>query len=720
MPSKKTNKIQGKSLKAIRNKAQGIRFQLLILLSFAFCLSTSAIFSQTDTTEQNLFIIARPLADSIMLRWAPATYKYWDLGNRYGFRLVRYTVMKDSSLLSEPQIKELTPSGIKPLPLNDWEQLVKTNKYGGVAAQAIYGESFNVDAGEGTNPQKVVYKAKEQKQRFSFALYAADISPEVAAASGLWFTDNTAKKDEMYLYRVYLNLPDSLAAINDTAFVFTGIRSHTPLPKPVELSAEFGDRTAVLSWNSFSQNNIYIAWDVERSDNGRNFQALTIDPQVSVMPSENANPEYTYKYDSLPQNGKEYFYRIRGISSFGERGPWSDATSGKGLEAIKATPNITGHEIIGDKVLLKWEFPSGMESTVSGFKVLRSSNHQTGFVALKAKLKPSDRSFTDKKPLGTNYYKLIAYRDSAAPKASFPYLVQLTDNTPPVKPKGLSGRVDSSGTVRLHWQANPDEDIYGYRVFRSASGNDEFSLRTSRPVADTFFVDTLNKKDLNASVFYKIVAIDLRQNQSEFSAVAELVKPDDTPPSIPVVTQTRATDEGVQLTWINSTSADVSKHVVYRWVQGDSSWAELAEIPYKKGSRESAYTDRECSTAKTSRYKITAVDKSGNASEPSLSIAVQGLRNTKRPGLQKINKETDYEKGKIYLSWQLPESPLKRIKIYRKTDEKGYSLFETLDGDKTVFEDYGMKVGNFYAYRLKLIYTDGSISGFSDEIKIEY
>jgi hypothetical protein len=43
-----------------------------------------------------------------------------------------------------------------------------------------------------------------------------------------------------------------------------------------------------------------------------------------------------------------------------------------------------------------------------------------------------------------------------------------------------------------------------------------------------------------------------------------------------------------------------------------------------------------------------------------------------------------------------------------------------LEGDRTVFEDYGMKVGEFFAYRFKLTYKDGSVSGFSDEIKIEY
>lgn len=690
------------------------------ILIAVFLFIPSLAFSQIDTTKANIYIIARPTTDSILLRWAPGDYKYWGLGNKYGYNLVRYTLIRDSVLLSAPEVKNLTPKGVAPWPLNSWEELVKNNKYGGIAAQAIYGESFEVDAGEGTTPEKVNYKAREQKQRYSFALYAADIAPKVAKASGLWFTDNTAQKNEMYLYRVFFNLPDSLSDKNDTAFVFTGIRDYTILPLPIELTAEFGDKTAVLSWNTFAQNNIYIAWEIERSSNGKNFTLLNLDPFVSVAPVEDVNPEYTYKYDSLPYNNKEIFYKVRGISSFGEYGPWSKVISGKGVEAIKATPNITGYEIIKEKVKIDWEFPVEMESAISGFKVLRSNNHKLGYEIIYTKLKPGNRTFTDKKPLGTNYYKIMAYKDSSAQKLSFPYMIQLTDNTPPIKPKELAGKVDSLGIVTLVWQPNPDEDIYGYRIFRSASGNDEFSQRTHRPVADTFYIDTISKKDLNASVFYKIIAVDLRQNQSEFSDVAELIKPDDIAPSIPVITNTKALPEGIQLTWINSTSNDVERHDIYRFIKGDSAWMKITEISFKKRSKETMYIDYNCSVHASNQYKVIAVDKSGNNSDPSLSISIIGLRNHKSEGLQKITQQADYKNGKIYLSWQLPENPIEYIKVYRKTKEKDYSLFETLEGKSTEFEDYGMKVGEFYAYRIKLLYANGSVSGFSNEIKIEF
>src|SRR5690554_3186747 len=181
-------------------------------------------FAQQDSSDNNIYIIARPTPDSIMLRWAPGNYEYWQYGNQYGYTVVRYTILRDSALLDNPPKRVLTPEGIRAWELDKWETLVKTNTYGGVAAQALYGNSFEVDAGTGTTPQHAVSKSQMQKQRFSFALYAADVSPEVARASGLCFTDTSAQEHEMYVYRVFCNMPDSLEHRNDTAYVFTGMR----------------------------------------------------------------------------------------------------------------------------------------------------------------------------------------------------------------------------------------------------------------------------------------------------------------------------------------------------------------------------------------------------------------------------------------------------------------------------------------------------------------
>ncbi|MCF6185691.1 MAG: hypothetical protein L3J56_13915, partial [Bacteroidales bacterium] len=297
------------------------------------------------------------MQDSILLRWAPADFKTWKTANQYGYKLIRYTISQDSTFLTEPIRKELA-SNIKLKNINTWESPVQRNKFAAIAAQAIFGQTFDVDAGDGFNPEKVYTKTREQNQRFSFALFAADMSPEVAALSGLRFADTTAKKNEKYLYRVFIDFPDSVKQSSDTAFILTGISEYKTLPAPVEFTAEFNDRLAKLSWNIFAQNNIYISWEIERSDdNGRHFKLITPDPIVPFFEGNHSNAEYTFKYDSLPQNGKNYFYRLRGISPFGEKGAWSEEIKGKGVESIKAVANISNYETDQKSVTIHWTYP---------------------------------------------------------------------------------------------------------------------------------------------------------------------------------------------------------------------------------------------------------------------------------------------------------------------------------------------------------------------------
>jgi fibronectin type 3 domain-containing protein len=692
------------------NKRKTIYISLFLFLSLSI-----------TAQESKLNLISRPLQDSILLRWAPINYKTWSLGNRYGYNLVRYTILRDSTVLSNPERLALNTLPVKPLELNKWESLVKSNKYAGIAAQALFGKSFEVDAGKGFNPQNVVYKAKEQQQRFAFALYAADMSPMVAKASGLWLTDKTAKKNEKYLYRVFINLPDSLLAEADTAYTFTGISESQKLPVPVEFTSEFGDKLVKLGWNTLAQNNIYIAWEIERSeDKGKHFKSLSEDVIVPFFEGTGSKNEYTFKFDSLQQNGKEYQYRLRGISSFGERGPWSEIVKGKGIETIKANANIISHQSDKKGVLLQWIFPAEEEGNISGFRILRSDNHSVGFEDVSGRLKPAKRNFLDKKPLGTGYYKVMVYLDTIAQKLSFPYLVQLTDSIPPHKPIGLTGVADSSGIVKLSWQANTDPDIYGYRIFRSASGNDEFTQLTTSPIPDAFYSDTLNKQDLNNAVFYKIMALDHRQNQSEFTEVVRVVKVDLIPPSMPVITQTKAAKEGVFLEWINSTSKDVVKHEVFRKLKSDTTWTKIAEVPLKKKTAKSEYKDIDAPSAHIVKYKVMAVDQRGNSSESSFSVEIKALSSAKNLSLQKLSKQVDYEKGSLVISWEQPPKEVMHYKVYRKTKTEAYALYETLDGNQSSFNDYHLKLGDYCTYRIKVIYKDGSVSGFSKEVEVQF
>ena len=693
-----------------------LKYCLLFLL---FTGILTAAYSQ-PVKDPDLKVIARPLQDSILLRWAPVNYNTWQLGNEYGYSILRYTIIRNNELLPKPEAEKLNTVPIAPLPLAEWEKYVLRNKYAAVAAQALYGETFEIDAGKGFNPRQMYLKSEEQRQRLSFALYVSDISPEVARISGLWYTDETTNPDEKYLYKIFINMPAGDKIKPDTAYVFTAFAEHRALPAPVELAANFNDRLVELHWNAFVQNDIYIAYWVERSDdNGRTFHKIHDEPLVQIMPQEGGSPELIYKMDSLPENDKEFLYRVQGITSFGEVGPYSEVVSGMGKSQITGFPVITKQQHVENKrVEITWEFPPALENQLDGFQIVRAKSHDSNFLEISS-VASNVRKFLDEAPLMTSYYKVIAYKQNRESRESYPVLVQLTDSIPPAIPTGFTGIADTTGLVQLTWQPNQEDDIFGYRIYRSRSGNDEFTQITTRPVKETIFTDSIPKKDINKTVFYKILAVDQRQNESQLSKMLAVEKPDKIPPSAPVFTIIKPTETGIQLAWINSSSADVIGHILYRIQTKDSSYSEIAKFDYDGKKMKSEYLDEEPGDGQV-QYKLVAMDKAGNLSQPAISIAVSPVKSLFKAGIKNIDQTYDSKNGKLYLSWKMPKDPVDKFIVYRKTEVKNYSIYESVPGSNNHFEDYGMKAGEIYAYKIKVVYTDGSFSSLSDEVMVKF
>jgi len=694
-------------------------YAVFVIAFLAFtCLPSQTNAQEKGRKEQQLFLIARPLPDSILLRWAPADYFAWKNGNVHGYILKRYTIIRDSNLLSNPPLVVLD-SNIKPMLLNDWELLVKQNKHAALAAQALYGESFEVGLDEQVNSMRQAYlKSEEQKQRFSFALYAADVSPVTARAMGLMYIDTTACANEKYLYRVIMQWPDTLNKA-DTASVFTGISEYTPLPGPAEFHVEYADRTALLRWNKYVHNDVYMSWEIERSDDGNQYHPLEKGNMLPMEKNESTRDEYAYAIDSLPDNTTTYYYRIRGINSFGEKGPWSEPVHGQGVERIKGVPHITRYTATDKGVVLLWEFPEQYESMIEGFKIMRSVHDQKGYEVLAGGLSPDTRSYTDKEPLYTGYYKVMAFRDTVASKTSYPFLVQLMDSIPPHKPEAPAGHVDTQYVVHLEWEPNTDNDLLGYIVFRSQSGNDEYTRLTSQYVPHSFFKDTLNKRNLNRSVYYKIAALDKRYNQSEFSNPVDIQKPDMIPPANPAFRNVKPTKTGIELSWAQSSSSDCRNYILYRKPANDTAWKQVTEQQHDTKAQQLVYIDRDAQPGATVHYKLTAFDEAGNASGPVYSIKIQPLKTTHARGIRRVSRTLDMKHGLVRIKWKQPDGPVQGYKVYKKDNEYPYRLYKSVEGTENVFNDRGLKAGNTYIYRIQVEYEDGSTSGFSKEIVIK-
>lgn len=658
-------------------------------------------------------VLANPVDNKITLRWAPTTSPAWEYGNSYGYSIQRVTISRNNQPLSV-KVKLLLSQATAPKPLAEWESEVKQNKYAAVAAQALYGKKFEVSQQGGV--AGMVNQAKESEQRFSFALFSADYSPVVATMSGLSFTDTKVNQEENYLYKIWVNMPDNRYPI-DTGYVYTGLKESRPLPALPKPEVKFMDKQSVISWNYGYYVNTYIAYFVERSgDGGKSFSSISKDP---IVPAENTSTPtgLVNIIDTLQDNTITYTYRIKGVSVFGESGPYSPAVEGHGKKSLSAAPAIRKVTVVdNEKVNLQWEYPASIITEVSGFQIERSFKPKGPFEIISPVIKANVQEFTDAKPGSSNYYRVIAFAEDDK-TYSFPHLAQLTDSIPPAAPQGISGIVDTLGVVTVKWKPGKEDDLLGYRVFRANFDSHEYAQATASPVQDAFFTDTINLKTLTKNIYYKVVAVDRHFNPSEFSETIVVERPDIIPPSTPAFSNIEyRSGEGVVLHWIRSSSEDVRHHILYRRSSFDNSWKMVATV----SDSTSRFTDKEVPNKNTYEYVLVAQDRSGLESKPSSSIRITVNDRSNKPAIDKFSARADEQNKEVVLSWSYDTPEVQQYLIYRSDSQGRMRLLESTLPDVKQFSDKMLTVNTQYQYSIKAVFSDGAHSPFSKLVKVLY
>lgn len=667
-------------------------------------------------------VIARPKTDSILLRWAPTNKETWRLGNQHGYMVERYTIVENKARLPKPKKEILTTIPIRPLPLGNWEPVAKNSKYGAIAAQALYGEEFETDPKKdaGSSWSQMYQRSTAEDMRFGFALFAADLDVATAKASGLRFVDTKVKKGNRYLYKVYI--PYSKDALKiDTALVYTGVEEYAPLPKPAEFSTVFLDSVGVLSWNVKVQENVYVAYEVERSiDNGLSFQPRTNEPFVPIL-KDNKNAFAFYKDSTLAN--VETQYRIRGLNAFGEKGPYSIVTKGKSQPTPQQAPKEISYELVETrKIKLSWKYDANQINLIQGFKVFRSTEYEKGYVVISgvALLPKTQSYYVDVQPLGAGYYQVVAVDLKGQEHASFPVMVQFEDSEPPKAPQGLKGSIDKTGKVAIAWQANTEKDLLGYYVYVSNARQDESSRLTPKPIRTASFIHQINLKTLTDSIYYEVLAMDKRYNESKRTLLA-LPRPDIIAPAPIALIETKGTEKGIQIVWHNSPSKDAQKYVLGRKegdldLTGKVTFSEtFAVIPHKGDT--TVFLDTTAQVGKVYQYGITVVDKSGL--KPESPVNTIEVRRKKQPFSAKATDFTGlwHENGKkIVLNWKTTGSPVKHWIIYRSSQGERLAQYEYAIGE--TFTDIQVERTKTYQYMLRPVYADRTLGGLSGTLKV--
>lgn len=700
-----------------------MRFTKNIGLYILLLLLPNLLIAQADILEDmKKPIFKRPAVqlrvraqkDKILLRWAVDQPYAWKISSPLGFVIQRFTVMRDSQMLKKPEIRKLTADPVKPKNKEAWLSVFDKNPQAAIIAQCLFGESIQMQG----NPNTLMKQKEELEQRFTFALMAADQNFEAATLAGWAYTDTDVKPNEKYLYRVYSVVPTTQMVI-DTALALVGLSDSFLLPKPLEVIASFGNKKVNLSWDYKTLSNYYNNYFIEKSEDSTNFSKATNLPVTMMNTPEGEKLGRMYFTDSLLENDKKYFYRIRGISCFGEIGQPSDIVWGTGRDRMLFSPNIIDYKILNDSVVdLTWTLVEDSTNyLLEYFELSRSNESEKGYKIVRTQIAKTDRKIQFKGLESSNYFTIAAVDKYGEKYFSFPQLVQPIDSTPPSVPIGLEGIVNDSGIVSLKWIPNKEKDIYGYHIYKGNVSDEEFALITTSPLRDTVFVDSVDMKMLNKNVYYKIAALDLRFNQSPPSKAVTVEKPDQIPPVTPQFTDFKLEEGKVTLFWENSSSEDVMLHRIYRLDPTLVQWKLTKEF---KGKDSTTFIDYDVAAGKQFAYTLVAVDKSKNESPPSQPLAVTApLDKRNHPSIKDLRALVDRKAEKVLIDWNYDEKGVVEFQIYRAFGNEPISLWQVLEASTRGIVDEKLIINNIYRYAVRAVFADGSMSTWK-EIKINY
>jgi uncharacterized protein len=705
-----------------------IKSRLYIMYMAAIVLFTNICFSQEADSVSVPVSYVNVLArfkdgKGIEIRFFPDNKSVLEEGLKNGFVIERSLFDPDVKRKETDTINYVEIAKVFPYKDPEWEKLINGEKNPEAKNELEIARDFlnNISKKQGGtfNLDKGIAELKEQKSKedyeyMVFALSALQ-NANVASALGLGFTDNNIDKGKSYFYRVRLLGKPGIYKVIPIDCLISAEINKKGYDNPVYVKQ--GDTQLFFAWLDKPELSGYF---IERAGPGESaFTQLNKAPIHSLEGSGYSGESRSGYNDKNLTNYKTYTYRFYAYTLFGEKVK---------LAEVKAMPkDLTPPEqpflqqpqhVKPKEVLLTWKMNPNPAPDLKGFYVARSNSNEGEFKVLNRTLISEDtRTFTDTSfiPGQQNYYLVQAVDTAKNISSSFPVSVTLIDSIPPVKPVFVSGKIDSLGVVTIIVQKNKEKDLMGYRLYKSNSPEHEFSVMQENFVnsdslireVQTVFKDTVTLNSLTPFIYYKIRALDFNYNQSQFSEILKVARPDTIPPVPPVFNDVIVRENEIELHFVPSSSRDVKEQIIYRKTDSSSKWEKLVSVD----SVASKFIDTTVTIGITYFYSMRSKDFSGNFSKYTSPVYGKPYDTGVRPPVKNFNASAD--KKNIILKWDYPQLKTEpRFVVYKK-DSKG-ELVEYADTKEKMFIDKNTGKENFYA--VKVFTNDGGQSKISPMI----
>lgn len=681
-----------------------------ILLTAFFLWSQINLFGQYILPEFQSQAVNK---NELLVRWEPKGLAEWQSAITQGYQVKVYMGPDENNLMLKQS------ETVKPLSVSEWDNAINREKdtllvqfYEG-AKQFLYMEKEM----EEELKQVLVEEDGKTKQetvdefKLGYLVYSITFDMQMIEMAGLGFKVPLEKN---YAYRV------EVSTKGYEPYVYTYNPLEKKSPNFPDLEAEFGNKKVTLKWPTPEYKENFFAYYLAISDNGKRFENVNDLPYYNMLDTVTTVDEAQYLTEELPldRNYKDYWFRIRGMNYFGIESSLSSIEKGYGFEEIDVMPTVNyANQTADNDAEIKWTLDRRFNRLIDHFAIYRSDELDGEYTVVYDSISVNDRMVRVPMEHSRNYFSVAIVPKDGREIRSFSVFVMGQDTVAPVIPQNFVGVIDSMGVVTLTWDQNQEEDLWGYKVFRSEYIDDEFGPLHPSPIIDTTYVDTVNLNSLNEAIHYSIIALDKRNNRSEFSAIVSLERPDTIAPTAPLVREVDFLEDSIKIVWAASSSKDAILHQLFRKESTDNGWTIIAE--FNAVNQLNSFVDTDFEMNKTYFYTAIAKDDMELSSAPSRAMSVQTL--SKKPKNPFLGFDISFDEENVNLSirWNLDnENDLEEIIVYRGPSKEEISMYKIVEPDSNeIVQDFADSEKWFFVF--KPVYNDGSLSSMSDIIIVE-
>ncbi|MEM8906624.1 MAG: hypothetical protein AAGD05_02155 [Bacteroidota bacterium] len=651
--------------------------------------------------------------NELLIRWEPRTLEEWQNALQEGYQVKVYKGNSENNLALQ------STETIQALSASEWDRAIDQQQDTLIRSFYEGAKSFlymlpeveeelkqSLEEEEGKTMQQTVDEFK-----LGYLVYAITYGYDLIRKAGLGYAVPLEKGST---YRIEVQTG------NYTAYTFRHndqARYGSSVP---DLEAEFSDEKVTLKWETPAFKQYFYGYYLSISENGKRYTKVNEMPYINILDTLKGDPSYAFITEEVPleRNYKNYWLQLKGMNYFGIESRLASVEKGYGFEVIEVMPTIKHADQTKDNHAdIRWTLDQKYNRLIDHFEIYRSDELDGGYQSVYTDIAASDRSVKVPMEHNRNYFSVAIVPKDGPVIRSFAVFIMGQDTIPPEVPQNFKGEIDSLGIVTLTWDQNTEEDLWGYKVFRSEYLNDEFGSLHASPIQDSFLVDTVNLHSINDQIHYTIIALDKRNNRSAFAPIISLERPDTIAPTAPLVRVVKFLEDSIKVTWAASSSDDVVLHQLFRREINEVGWELIAE--QTEVSDINIYIDTLFQLNKTYVYTALARDDAQLDSPPSRPFSVNTQSKKPKVAFTRFDIDFDKESNTSTIRWDLQnENILEEIIVYRGPSREQISMYQIVEpGTSEIAQEV---IGDEQWYFLfRPIFNDGSQAELSDIILVE-